>query len=171
MHCPLLWKFCMEVTSYFVKQYCRRISWKVSEVMIYFMGLRWKGQLSTEDYLPWWFLVLANSLPGALRDLVLLQQICRGRRDAPVVEQGSLRLCRAAEMSPALWCMYIQPLLSHLLRCIEWQDPYCPFALCVWGGSFPACISLCSAVTFRATWDSLRTAVLPYPYYKGQELD
>lgn len=113
MHCPLLWKFCMEVTSYFVKQYCRRISWKVSEVMIYFMGLRWKGQLSIEDYLPWWFLVLANSLRGALRDLELFQQICIGQRDAPFVEQGSLRLCRAAEMSPALWCMYIQPLLFH----------------------------------------------------------
>ena len=47
---------------------------------------------SSSKFSPW----------GSQRDLELLQQIGIGQRGAPGVEQGSLRLRRASEISPAL---------------------------------------------------------------------
>lgn len=119
--------------------------------MIYFMVLRWKGELSTENYLPWWFLVLANCLQGAVRGV--------GSIASDLYSPGGCPWCWVEPKTP--WgsrnfccpycCICNWLLLVHAAWVWVVQDPYCALrrlVLCLCCPVF-SCSCLCHLTLFR----------------------
>lgn len=99
-----------------------------------------------------------------------LWQIWIEQKGVPGVEQGSLRLHRAAEIS-ALCCICTWFFLFYAAEMHVVAGPLLCSLHCVLRRLVlcPKDSLLCSAMAFSATWDFLGTTVLPHPYHKGQD--